>query len=109
MTIEYNNNHVFVFEWFLQISITNLLGVINFEIDKGSISNLNSQFDESSTMEEKVNMLDGIDLKMNIIPPAQPAMGPVMNNDFKVQVILCQSLLLSFQCKTIITVKLLKL
>ena len=63
-------------------------------------------------MEEKVNMLDGIDLKMNIIPPAQPAMGPVMNNDFKVQVFLCQSLLLSFQCnanKTIITVKLLKL
>ena len=48
-------------------------------------------------MEEKVNMLDGIDLKMNIIPPAQPAIGPVMNNDFKVQVFLWQSLLLSFQ------------
>ena len=76
---------------------TNILGVINFEIDKGSISNLNSQFDESSTMEEKVNMLDGIDLKMNIIPPAQPAIAPVMNNDFKVQVFLWQSLLLSFQ------------
>ena len=48
-------------------------------------------------MEEKVNMLDGIDLKMNIIPPAQPAIGPVMNNDFKVQVFLWQSLWLSFQ------------
>ena len=79
------------------VRISFFVGVINFEIDKGSISNLNSQFDESSTMEEKVNMLDGIDLKMNIIPPAQPAMGPVMNNDFKVQVFLCQSLLLSFQ------------
>ena len=77
--------------------LTNILGVINFEIDKGSISNLNSQFDESSTMEEKVNMLDGIDLKMNIIPPAQPAKGPVMNNDFQVQVVLCQLLSLSFQ------------
>ena len=49
-------------------------------------------------MEEKVNMLDGIDLKMNIIPPAQPAIGPVMNNDFKVLVVLCQLLLTSFEC-----------
>ena len=86
----------------MHTKLTNILGVINFEIDKGSISNLNSQFDESSTMEEKVNMLDGIDLKMNIIPPAQPAIGPVMNNDFKVLVVLCQLLLTSLLLCTLI-------
>ena len=36
-------------------------------------------------MEEKVSMLDGIDLKMNLIPPAQPTTAPVMNHDFKVR------------------------
>ena len=69
----------FLVNWFFNI----ILGVINFEIDKGCISDLNSQFDENSTMEERVSMLDGIDLKMNIIPPAQTA-APPMSDNFKV-------------------------
>ena len=61
-------------------------GVINFEIDKGSITNLNSQFNDNSTMEERVSMLDGIDLKMNIIPPAKTT-TPTVNHDLHVSLL----------------------